>query len=86
MVTISNEEYADLIRAQHTLEQIIAMSDKWIFSYYRDTFNAVVGIDENLPTETEREEEFKKLINETGAVKMDDKQIEEVWGKPHEAV
>ena len=86
MVTISTEEYADLIRAQHTLEQIIAMSDEWIYSYYKATFNAIVGIEEKQPIAKPQEFEVEKVLNDTSAVKMDDKQIEEVWGKPHETV
>lgn len=86
MVTISTEEYADLIRAQHTLEQIIAMSDEWIYSYYKATFNAIVGIEEKKPITKPQEFELADITNDISAVKMDDKQIEEVWGKPHETV
>ena len=86
MVTISTEEYADLIRAQHTLELIITMSDEWISSFYKPTFNAIVGIEEKKPITKPQEFELADITNDISAVKMDDKQIEEVWGKPHETV
>ena len=89
MVTISTEEYADLIRAQHKLEMIVAMKSELVYSSSMALFNAIVGVTEELPalpTWEEREAEFNRLLAETGKVETPDEQIEEVWGKPHETV
>ena len=89
MVTISTEEYADLIRAQHKLEMIVAMKSELVYSSSMLLFNAIVGVAEALPappTWEEREAEFNRLLAETGKVETPDEQIEEVWGKPHETV
>lgn len=89
MVTISAEEYADLIRAQHKLEMIVAMKSELVYSSSMAMFNAIVGVAEALPTPPtweEREAEFNRLLAETGKVETADEQIEEVWGHPHETV
>lgn len=89
MVTISTEEYADLIRAQHKLEMIVAMKSELVYSSSMAMFNAIVGVAEALPTSPtwdEREAEFNRLLADTGEVETPDEQIEEVWGKPHETV
>ena len=89
MVTISTEEYADLIRAQHKLEMILAMREELIYSCSKQLFNAIVGKEEVLPaspTWEEREAVLNRLFAETGKVETPDEQIEEVWGKPHETV
>ena len=89
MVTISTEEYADLIRAQHKLEMIVAMKSELVYSSSMAMFNAIVGVAEALPTPPtweEREAVLNRLFAETGKVETPDEQIEEVWGKPHETV